>query len=357
MIARRTPKIELSYMNILCAMLVIFIHCASVLISGTEPGSKPFTLVFVPWRFSAFVVPAFIFMSGVKFFLTDKRMDYFRFYKGRVTRVLIPYMLWVVIYMIFFVNHEYFGFSWDLLIGSWIRGDLVGHFYFVIIIMQFYILMPLWMFVLRRFNPATGIAFSILVSVVFGFNLNNIIAMLAPNYEFRWNDVIFTKYLFYWVLGCYVGMNYTAFKKAVLDKKLLITVVFILAGVMDIFLAYKTFNMTTPWMEEIHIVYCTSAIIFFFMLTSLIAGSRTRMTWLTRAIDTESYNIYLSHCLVILWLNDYLITEVGMNNVIDRFRYVTVAAFLVPIVFWLLWWLIKLGTGKLVKLCKRLIHN
>ena len=227
----------------------------------------------------------------------------------------------------------------------------------MIIIMQFYILMPLWMFALRRFNPATGIAFSILVSVVLGFNLNNIIALLEPNYEFRWSDVIFTKYLFYWVLGCYAGMNYAAFKKAVLDKKLLITVVFILAGVMDIFLAYKTFNMTMPWMEEIHIIYCSSAIIFFFMLTSLLAGSRVKMTWLARAIDSESYNIYLSHCLVILWLNDYLITEVGMENVVERFKYVTAAAFLVPIVFWLLWWLIKLGAGKLTSLIKSAVRS
>lgn len=352
MIARRTPKIELSYMNIICAMLVIFIHCASVLISGSAQADPAFNIVFVPWRFSTFVVPAFIFMSGVKFFLTDRRMDYRRFYWGRVTRVIIPYMLWVVLYMIFFVNHHYFEFSWRKLFDSWIRGDLVGHFYFVIIIVQFYILMPLWMFALRRLNAAFGITFSILVSVVFGYNLNNIISLIAPDYVFRWSDVIFTKYLFYWVLGCYVGMNYSAFKKAVLDKKLLITVVFLLSCAMDIFLAYKTYNMTAPWMEEVHIMYCASAIIFIFMITSLAAGNRTKTMWLTRAVDSECYNIYLSHCLVILWLNDYLITEVGIEDVVRRFRYVTAAAYIAPIAFWLLWWLIKLSASKLVGLLK-----
>ena len=353
MIARRTPKIELSYMNIICAMLVIFIHCASVLISALTPADAAFNIVFVPWRFSTFVVPAFIFMSGVKYFLTDRRMNYFRFYKSRVTRVVIPYMLWVAIYMMFFVNHHYFDFSWDKLIRSWIHGDLVGHFYFVIIIVQFYLLMPIWMFALRRLRPAAGLAFSIMLSIVFGFNLNNIFGMIFPNYVFEWNDVIFTKYLFYWVLGCYVGMNYSAFKKAVLEKKALITAVFLLSGALDIFLAYRTYNMTAPWMEEIHIMYCSAAIMFFFMLTSVIAGGRKKITWFTRALDEECYNIYLSHCLVVLWLNDYLITEAGMSDAVRRFQIVTAAAYLVPIVFWLLWWAIKLGASKLGGLIKR----
>lgn len=34
-IARRTAKPELSHMNIFCAFLVIFIHCASVIIGET----------------------------------------------------------------------------------------------------------------------------------------------------------------------------------------------------------------------------------------------------------------------------------------------------------------------------------
>jgi len=63
----------------------------------------------------------------------DKKIDYVKFYKGRITRVILPYLLWVFIFYIFFVNHHYFEFSWDGLFHAWWRGDLVGHFYFVII--------------------------------------------------------------------------------------------------------------------------------------------------------------------------------------------------------------------------------
>lgn len=343
--ARRIPKFEISFMNIFCAMLVIFIHCASVPIGETGVGEAIFDRVFIPWRFSSFVVPAFIFMSGVKLFLTDRRINYPKFYRGRIKRVVIPYMLWVVIFMMFFVDHHYFEFSWDRLVHSWLRGDLVGHFYFVIIIVQFYLLMPLWNFGLRRVNPAVGVAFSILVSIVFGFNLHNMLNVIAPAYEFEYGDVIFTKYLFYWVFGCYVGMNYKTFKEMVLNKKAAVTVLFLMSAVLDIFLAYETFNTTAGWMEEVHILYCTSAIIFFFMVFSLICEKKKKMSWFTKCLDSESYNIYLSHCLVILWLNDYLITERGISDLPTRFLYVSLAAYIVPILFWMLWWLIKQGFG------------
>ena len=206
-IARRTAKPELSHMNIFCAFLVIFIHCASVIIGETTSLDTAFNAVFIPWRFSTFVVPAFIFLSGVKLFLTDKKIDYVKFYKGRITRVILPYLLWVFIFYIFFVDHHYFEFSWDGLFHAWWRGDLVGHFYFVIIIVQFYILMPLWVYALRRVTPAVGIAFSVLISVVLGYNLSNILYIILPNHVFQFSDVIFTKYLLDWVCGCYVGMN------------------------------------------------------------------------------------------------------------------------------------------------------
>ncbi|HIV85702.1 MAG TPA: acyltransferase [Candidatus Monoglobus merdigallinarum] len=343
----RKFKPELSYMNIFCALLVIFIHCASVPLGELPFGERAFNLVFVPWRFSSFVVPAFIFMSGVKLFQTDRKINYFKFYLGRLKRVVLPYMLWVIIYLFFFINHDYFDFSWELLIHSWLRGDLVGHFYFVIIIVQFYLLMPLWRFALRRINPAPAIAFSALVSIVFGFNLLNMLNVIVPGYEFEWSDVIFTKYLFYWVCGCYAGMNYKSFKAGVLKNKLLITLLFLIFASLDIFLAHRTYSTTAGWMESVHIMYCVCAILFFFMLFCIIAGSREKLFIITKALDAESYNIYLSHCLIILWLNDYMITVMNIDDVLIRFKYVTLAAYIGSAAFWLLWWFIKLFAGKL----------
>ena len=178
--------------------------------------------------------------------------------------------------------------------------------------------MPLWVYALRRVTPAVGIAFSVLISVVLGYNLSNILYIILPNHVFQFSDVIFTKYLLYWVCGCYVGMNYQKFKEIILNRKILITALFLFSGFLDIYLAYATYNMAVPWMEEVHILYCTSAILFFFMFFCWICDKRKQLTRFTRALDSQCYNIYLSHCLIILWLNDYLLTEIKMSNVVQR---------------------------------------
>lgn len=339
--ANRKIRFELTYMNIFCAMLVIFIHCASVLIGETDKTSKAFNLIFAPWRFSSFVVPAFIFLSGVKTFMNGRKINYLKFYKGRITRVILPYMLWVVIFYIFFVNHHYFDFSWSGLCHAWLRGDLVGHFYFVIIILQFYILMPVWSFVLRRLDPCIGITFSVLLSMALGYSLTHIWAIFFPGSEFPYDDVIFTKYLLYWIAGCYVGLNYDKVKEAILNNKLFITLMFFVSAALDIILAYRTYSLTAPWMDNIHMLYCAAAVLFFYMLFALLCGRKTKISRFTKALDAESYNIYLSHCLIILWLNDYLLVERGMIKVGERFVWITAATYIVSVLFWLLWHFIK----------------
>lgn len=345
----RKIRFEITYMNIFCALLVIFIHCASVLIGETNKSDRAFNLIFTPWRFSSFVVPAFIFLSGIKMFLGNRKINYFKFAKGRITRVILPYMLWVAIFFIYFVNHHYFDFSWGRLIHAWLRGDLVGHFYFVIIILQFYILMPVWSFVLRRLNAGIGIAFSILFSMVLGYSLTYMWEIVFTGSMFPYDDIIFTKYMLYWVAGCYVGMNYDTVKNALLHNKIFITLIFIFSAVLDIYFAYQTHSTTALWMDNVHMLYCAAAVIFFFMLFSLICGRKKKTSWLISALDAQSYNIYLSHCIIIIWLNDFLISQRGMTNVVSRFICITAAAYIVSILFWLLWHFIKTSVRIVVR--------
>lgn len=348
-ILRSKRKFELSYLNIFCTILVIFIHCASILINGTLKGEAGYDSVFVPWRFSSFVVPAFIFMSGIKMFLSSKKINYIKFYLKRITRVILPYMLWVVIFYYYFIDREYFEFSWRSLCHYWYRGDLVGHFYFVIIIVQFYILMPIWKFILPRLNAHIAIVFSLLASIVFGYNLPYLWEIVFSGQTFPYGDIIFTKYLAYWVMGCYVGLNYEKFKDMILSHKLFVTILFLLSGFMDIYFAYQTVGKLAPWMEIVHVMYCVSAIIFFFMLFSWICRRVRKMSWFTRAVDMESYNIFLSHCLVIFYVDYNLGIEKGIENIFTRFWNSTVCAYVVTILFWVLWWLIKLGTKKIIR--------
>ena len=100
-------KQELSLLNIVLCMLVIYIHVSSVPVSQLQKGSWQFAVIVILWRLSAFVVPGFIFLSGLKLFLNkSQHIAYGNFYLRRLMTIVIPYILWVVIYYLYFVYNN-----------------------------------------------------------------------------------------------------------------------------------------------------------------------------------------------------------------------------------------------------------
>lgn len=79
-------------------------------------------------------VPVFLFLSG---YLTLMPIgDVGSFYKKRLLRILIPYLLWSVIYTVY--HGTYCGFPWNLL-----TGQCCSIFYYILVYLQCVLLTPL----------------------------------------------------------------------------------------------------------------------------------------------------------------------------------------------------------------------
>ena len=273
---------EISLLNVFLCMLVIFIHVSSAPISNLDKTSWQYLIVYIPWRLSAFAVYGFIFLSGFKLLLTKSdNFHYGKFLLGRLLSIVIPYIIWVVIYYIYFCFHRnYFPFRIMDLLRYIFVGDLVGHFYFIIIIVQFYLLAPVWIWLVKRINGALFISFSLILTIIF----------YQTFIGFVYNDRVFTTYLVYWVAGCYAGLYYEKFKKILQNNRVFITVIFIVSAVLNVVFKY----------ENIHILYCMSAILFFFMTAQYIKEIK-----FINKIDKVSYGIYLSHCLFIFIVDEF----------------------------------------------------
>ena len=168
---------ELSYMNALASLAVILIHVLSLGISSLTPGTWQSVAVYLPWRLAAFVVPMFLYTGAAKLAMQvwDKPLgfgDYLRYCLRRVRKIYLPYVLWVVIYylafwLIHYVRGEVGEFFSYLLIGN-----LSSPFYYIVIVMQFYLLMPLWRWMVRHLSPFVGMSLSLLVTLLRnGWNL------------------------------------------------------------------------------------------------------------------------------------------------------------------------------------------
>lgn len=199
-------KSEATVLNVIFCILVVFIHGSSAFISTGDKNTTLYLLVNSIWRLSFFSVYGFVFLSGYKAFLGSEITDYLSYYKKKLKTIFIPYLLWNVIFYGTFISKEYFPFSMSDFCYYILSGTLSAPFYFVIIFMQFYFLMPLWQWIQKNLPPIPVLLVAILLSDVIAPKLLPFITDNYPDFIVFYNH-LFIHYLFYWILGMYCGKN------------------------------------------------------------------------------------------------------------------------------------------------------
>lgn len=309
-------KQEIMLLNTLLFLIVVFIHVSSHPISSYAKPSLPYTLVFVPWRLSAFVVQGFIFLSALKFFL--KPMENFS-YKGfmlkRIKTIYAPYLLAVLVYYLYFIHRGYFPFRIKDLVFYVLSGSIVSPFYFIVIIMQFYLLMPLWIKMTEKIKPLTALALSLAVMLICKYYIPQLLAGFEKISGY--NDRIFTTYLIYWTAGCYAGINYKKICAAAERLLPIFMALFAITASGDIYFSYQSFvyGKYFAFLENLHMLYCIAVLLFLFALCLRLKNAKAPFL---KTLDSVSYNVFLVHCLVIFVVNDYM-ARFGIISVTKQF--------------------------------------
>ena len=303
-------------MSVLLCLLVVFIHVSADPVTRADRESWQFLAAFLPWRLAAFAAQGFIFLSALRLALSNSRRSFLSYLGRRLRRVLVPYVIWNVIYYLYFMRRGYFGFEPERFGGYLLRGDLVSPFYFVVIIVQFYVLFPLTKQIARRIPAAIGLPVFAVLTYYFNVDMPRLIFTLSGR-SFAYNDRLFTTYLFYWMLGTYAGTDYSAFARQLKKRRGLICAGFVSLAALDGGLGWLQFAgyLRTPFLELIHCLYVISAILFFYLAMLQRTEKRPKLTALEREIDSASYSIYLFHAFVINVVNEQLaaagITRIG----------------------------------------------
>ncbi len=159
-----TRKMELDYINAIACLLVILIHVLSYGIANADPLSWQAGILYFPWRLAGFVVPVFLFTGAVKMalFFRDTEITagvYLRYIWERIQHIYFPYAVWVVIYYLCLYAAGYLEGSLSELVSGIFWGNLSGQFYYIVIVMQFYLLMPLWMRIVRKIRFCSPLYF------------------------------------------------------------------------------------------------------------------------------------------------------------------------------------------------------
>lgn len=308
-------KGELTAASVIFMLLVIFIHIASEGVNGYQRDSIQFVLLQSAHRLASFVVQGFIFLSGLKLFLpTGKPFSYKRFYLSRLKRVVLPYVVVFILSYFYCTATNRITPSVSHFIKELLTGGLIGHFYFVAIICQFYLLMPLWRWVARQ-NAFFAVTVSLILMIVCKTAVPEVLAQFGIT--FTMNGRMFWSFLFYFVAGIFCGKYYAAFVRFLKKNRRAIAVLFVLCGIVNCvnIIVIERQLYYPSWAENFHILYSVSAILAA-LCFSLKLAPLAEKPWM-RLADRASYNVYLIHPLFI-FVVDSIMNRLGIVSLTIR---------------------------------------
>lgn len=313
---------EISYLRGMAGLAVVMVHISAIPVSSLRGDSFLMLLFSLINRGLKFTSPVFIFISGLIFFYSyqNKPFQFTSFLKKRLSAVLIPYLGWSLFYYFYFVYKGIYLFDIKFLLEGLFLGKISYHFYFMIIIIQFYFLFGVFHFLFKKFNP------HILLCVFAVVNL------LSLRYlKIQYADRIFLNYIFFFSLGCYWGGRLEQIKDF-LDKNqgkvylsygmaaLLYTAQFYFYHGLQ--RSINVFHVDIMWF-----IFSTVSIFFCFQISRVIANRATdRVKAVGQFLSRCSFITYLSHPFL-LYLSERFLDGRGMLSVSRRFMINTLVVY------------------------------
>lgn len=257
------------------------------------------TVLFNPYEIwvRPFVNPAvgmFIFLSGL---LTKEKIqgrEIFSFYKRRLLRVLIPYTLWSIIYVVF-------QGSYDTAIKDYLTGNCCSTFYYILVYMQLVIIAPLVGKLIRSklwwigfiITPVAIFTEYILVyygiDVTYPYNINN----------------FFVWYIFFY-LGMLIRIRFENNKIVSSTRRNIICIILIplcialelLEGHFWLAMGRDDFANTQVKLSAM----CTGIVVCVLIGSIILSNNKRKPFKLFVLIGDASFGIYLIHQLIIgIW--------------------------------------------------------
>ena len=298
-------KNEISVLNVLFCLMVIFIHVTAAPLTGHVTTENVSKILYYIQRMCGVAVHGFVFLSSLKLFLKDtSQINYRKYIKSRLRKIYLPYLIFVVIYYLFEVTRGFYAFDVSQLFKFILFGSGESHFYFIFVIMQFYFLFPLWRKLLKTNRVLLLLAVAAVINIVCYCHLPDILAKLGI--QIAYNHGIFTSYIFVWILGCVCGKYYDEFVDFIKMHFWKFGIAAFVLFLIDANMAYKTSLYLGHYMFSNHVrlFYLYTMIPFMYGLF-LIYRPRIFRTELFAKIDDATFPIFLFHVYVIYAVNGF----------------------------------------------------
>lgn len=287
------------------AMLgVIIIHVSSPLVNMTFSKNMPYWWIGnITDSAVRFAVPLFLMLSGATLLGKDYKLG--KFYKRRFTRVLVPFLFWMIVYWVYrwFMlepkqqPHELSAiFQWasDL----FLKEGISKHFWYVYMIVFIYLFVPFLGRGIRKLSS------SAILFITLGWVILTFICKSIPLNMYRWSGEYASKFLGYFLYAGYLVLGYYLGNLPVTTNKtrLFASVVFILtilvSSVVTSVFSWNAHRLDLSMYSylTINTIIQTSAI---FVCVKDSTCKNKYLSLFQQTISDYSYGIYLVHIMVI----------------------------------------------------------
>lgn len=310
-------KSELNYIRTIAMIAVVMIHTASFYPWFVK--SYYTNWYFIYHQLTSFSVPSFICISGIVLSLKYMKSEfhYLNFLKSRFIGILTPYLIVSILYLIY--TQDILKKSAKNILISLLTGQSFFHLYFVIIIMQLYLLFPLFRYLSLKIKSL--FCFLPLLLIQYYFTQNSI--FIFPFIEKYFRTSFFLEWFFIFLLGCYIGVHYDLYKN-IIDKYINgiigITTSLIIYKIANFYYIVFYLKKSNLWsyaqvqsFENILYTFCIIGLVTHF--SSYIKNNYIMS--LSNVLSQNSFGVYLYHMFVLRFFK-YLIEyfKIHVNNLI-----------------------------------------
>lgn len=304
---RKVPELDIIQS---LAFLAVVLQ-SSLMYTMTQPNLAPEQAVMIGmfFNFAKFSAPAFIFIIGFSLFYNhDTQVNYKLYIKEKFYTLIVPYVVWSIIYM--YTTQTSVPFI--QIVKTLLKGSAAPHLWYVVMMFQVHILFPLLFLTfhavrkrvhskesLYRIMTVFALGYFGLMWLSSHFIFNGV--TLTSSLFLKYTDRSFLFYSFYFMLGGVAAVTLPTWRKFIIKNVPLNTFLFL---VLFVIVGYELLSFdgiqaihlqVSTYLKPSMFIYITVEILLLYALAMTIVHSRTFVFTILTFISRFTYGSYLAH--------------------------------------------------------------